>query len=98
MVLHFGRMRSFFRDKHSSILVYSDKETSTITLTSGDNLRVISYRGHTHYIGKVFSAYIVDGATRSQWTLIGKTDPSLPQVWTNIYRFLTSVTALFGDS
>jgi hypothetical protein len=34
---------------------------------------------HTHFIGKVFSAYVVDGATKSHWTLIGKADPSLPQ-------------------
>jgi hypothetical protein len=93
MVFHLGRLISFFRDKHSSLFVHNDKEKSSITLTSGENLRVLSYRGHTHYIGKVFSAYIVDGATRSQWTLIGKTNPSLPQVWTNVYIFLTSVTA-----
>jgi hypothetical protein len=93
MVLHLDRLRSFFRDKHSSLFVQSDKEKSSLTLTSGESLRVLSYRGHTHYIGKVFSAYIVDGATRSHWTLIGKTNPSLPQVWTNVYIFLTYVTA-----
>jgi hypothetical protein len=40
----------------------------------------------THYIGKVFSAYIVDGATNSSWTLIGKSNPSLPQVLIFIFK------------
>ena len=43
-------------------------------------LQLFSFRTHTHGLGKVFSAYIVDGGTRSQWTLIGKANPSLPQV------------------
>jgi hypothetical protein len=34
---------------------------------------------HTHYIGKVVAGYIVD-KTNSKWTLIGKKDPSLPQI------------------
>ncbi len=29
---------------------------------------------------KVVAGYIIDGESRSNWTLIGKKDPSLPQV------------------
>ena len=46
----------------------------------GWRLHPFSYRVHTHYIGKVTAGYIIDGETRSNWTLIGKEDPSRPQV------------------
>ena len=61
---------------------------SSCEIPEGVILHPFSFRGHTHFIGKVVSAYVVDDATRSNWTLISKSDPSLPQINEDLNKHL----------
>ena len=79
---------------HIFFLVLLASWVSSCEIPKGMTLHPFSFRGHTHFIGKLISAYIVDGATRSNWTLISKTDPSLPQINEDLNNHLVSLTFL----
>ncbi|XP_046662518.1 peptidylglycine alpha-hydroxylating monooxygenase-like [Homalodisca vitripennis] len=65
-------------------------------ISENKTIHPFAFRTHTHSLGKVVSGYLVttDSRGRHHWTLIGKKDPLLPQMF---YPVANQVSISEGD-